>query len=85
MFFSGWSRQTNFPDKVAVCCLLESGEKLQIIAEKEAEVAYSFADEGYFLYEGIGTFSINGEKARAFWKKKFPGIPNLMFRLNLKN
>ena len=64
------------PDKVAVCCLLESGEKLQIIAEKEAEVAYTFADEGYFLYEGIGTFSINGEKARGIMEFGFNSDPS---------
>jgi len=59
------------PEKISVCCLLENGKKLEIIAEKEVEVPYSFANEGYFLYEGIGTFTINGEKARGIMEFGF--------------
>jgi hypothetical protein len=63
--------EKGIPEKVTVCCTLENGQKLEITAEKEAEVPYSFADEGYFLYEGIGTFTINGEKARGIMEFGF--------------
>jgi hypothetical protein len=41
-----------------------TGELLQITVERDAEVVYSFAQGQYILREGMGSFTINGEKAR---------------------
>lgn len=43
---------------------LKTGELLQITVERDAEVVYSFANGQYILREGMGSFTINGEKAR---------------------
>ncbi len=44
--------------------LMENGEKLKITGKRDAEVVYTFSDGKYTLREGMGEFSINGEKAR---------------------
>ena len=51
-------------DKFGLLCKLENGEELKITTEREAEVVYSFANGQYILREGMGNYTINGEKAR---------------------
>jgi hypothetical protein len=40
------------------------GQSITIIASKDAEVIYTFEDGSYTLIEGLGSFEINGRKAR---------------------
>lgn len=51
-------------DAFVLEAVLENGEKLKVTVHRDAEVVYSFANNQYILREGMGSFTINGEKAR---------------------
>lgn len=44
--------------------VLENGEKLIITVNRDVEVVYSFANNQYILREGMGDFTVNGNRAR---------------------
>lgn len=51
------------PNTFHITCVLENGRKITVYGEKETEVVYPLGD-GYILREGLGTYSIDGRKAR---------------------
>ena len=51
-------------DEFSMDVVLENNEKLKVTAKRDSEVVYSFANGTYILREGMGNFTINGEKAR---------------------
>ena len=61
---------------------LNTGELLQITVERDAEVVYSFAQGQYILREGMGSFTINGEKAKGIIEFGFNKDKNRWYRNN---
>lgn len=51
------------PEDFHLSCMLENGRKLNIYAKKETEVVYTMGGT-YTLREGLGSFTIDGRKAR---------------------
>ncbi|MDD5952779.1 MAG: hypothetical protein PUC32_03885 [Oscillospiraceae bacterium] len=58
------------PDHLHMTCVLENGRKLNLYAKKEGEIVYPLGN-GYVLREGLGTFSVDGRKARGIMEFGF--------------
>lgn len=52
------------PEEFHLACVLENGKKITVYGKKETEVVYSLGEGGYILREGLGTFTVDGKRAR---------------------
>ena len=52
------------PDKFHIAIKLENGRRVNVYAERETEIVYPMGGGGYILREGLGSFTVDGKKAR---------------------